>query len=45
MQKWAGRIIVKSTRSDVAMEDLRWQTLCFRRDKHICKLVTNCIDG
>ena len=41
----AGRIIVKSTRSDVAMEALRWQILRFRRDEHICKLVRNCIDG
>ena len=45
LQKLAGRIIVKSSRSDVAVEALRWQTLCSRCDKHICKLVRNCIDG
>ena len=45
VQKHAGRIIVKLTRSDVAMEALKWQSLRSRRDEHICKLVRKCIDG
>ena len=39
LQRRAGRIVIKTSRSDTAMEALKWQSLGTRRNEHIFKLV------
>ncbi|CAB3991987.1 Hypothetical predicted protein [Paramuricea clavata] len=43
LQKRAARVISRYTRSDDAMESLRWDSLESRRDVHVLKLVKKCI--
>jgi len=45
LQKYEGRIEVKTSTSDIAMEALKSPSLRSRRDEHIFKLVRKCTDG
>ncbi len=45
LQKCAARVISRYSRSDDAMENLRWDSLESRRDLHVLKLVKKCILG
>ena len=45
LQKRTGRLVVKTSRSDDAMAQLKWPTLASRRDKHTLSLVKKCING
>ena len=45
LQKRVGRIVMKTSSSDTAMEASKWPSLRTRRDEHILKLVRKCIDS
>ena len=45
LQRHAGRIVIKKSSSDTAMEAFKWQSLKTRSNDHIFKLVRKCIDG
>ena len=45
LQRRAGRIVIKTSSSDAAMDDLKWPSVRTRRDDYIFKLVRKCIDG
>ena len=45
LQRRAARIITKSTNTDEALDQLRYQSLEERREKHIYSLVKKCING
>ena len=43
MVLWSGHLEISS--SDTTMEALKWPSLRSRRDEHILKLVSKCMDG
>ena len=43
MVLWSGHLEISS--SDTTMEALKWPSLRSRRDEHILKLVSKCVDG
>jgi len=45
LQKRAGRIVAKTSRSSPAMDILKWPALAERRRKHVFQLVKKCIEG
>ena len=45
LQKRAGRIVAKTSRSSPAMDILRWPVLAERRCEHVFHLVKKCIEG
>ena len=45
LQKRAGRIVVKTSRSSPAMDILKWPVLAERRREHVFQLVKKCIEG
>ena len=45
LQKRAGRIVAKTSRSSPAMDILKWPALAERRREHVFQLVKKCIEG
>ena len=45
LQKIAGRIVAKTSRSSPAMDILKWPALAERRREHVFQLVKKCIEG
>ena len=45
LQRRIGRIVLKTSSSDTAMQALKWPSLRTQRDDLILKLVRKCIDG
>ena len=45
LQRRAARIVMRTTDSDSAMDNLKWPTLAARRNKQILNLVNKCIRG
>ena len=45
LQKRAGRIVAKTSRSSPAVDILKWTALAERRCEHVFQLVKRCIEG
>ena len=45
LQRRASKLVLNTTDSDKAMEDLRWEPLQQRRENHIFRLTKKCLQG
>ena len=45
LQRRAARIIMRTSSGDEAIKYLRYDTLELRREKHVLRLVTRCLQG